>query len=91
MSVLPPPRNIRRNWKARPIDVGSAAAHITAHCPVPDRYGSPVEARAWEMARGWRKGMLKRVDVAYEGEKAFASVRFSDRKWTLRFGGSAAR
>lgn len=91
MSKLPPPRNVRRNWKAEPIDLYAAAAEVSTRITVPNRYGAPIEARSWLMARGWRKGMLKRVDVAYEGEEAFASVRFSGQLFTLKFGPEAVR
>jgi len=87
---LPSPRNVRRNWTASPIDLNAAAAEISVRITVPERYGRPVEARAWKMARGWRKGMLKRVDVAYEGEGCFASIRFSGHFYTLKFGERAA-
>lgn len=91
MSSFPTPRSIRSNWKVRPINLDQAAAEISARQAVPERYGRAIEARSWEAARGWRKGMLKRVDVAYEGEGAFASIRLSGQFYTLRFGPEAVR
>jgi hypothetical protein len=90
MSKLPAPRNIRSNWKAEAIDLNRAAAEVSTRVAVPERYGAPIEARSWIAARGWRKGMLKRVDVAYEGEEAFASLRFTGQFYTLRLGSRAA-
>jgi hypothetical protein len=90
VSRLPAPRNVRENWKPRPIDLNAAAAEISTRFTIPERYGHPIEARAWEMGRGWRKGMLKRVDVAYEGEGCFASVRFSGQFNSLKCGATAA-
>lgn len=90
MSKLPSPRNIRKNWKAETIDLNRAAAEVSTRITVPDRYGSPIEARSWIMARGWRKGMLKRVDVAYEGDGCFASVRFTGQFFSLKVGSRAA-
>jgi hypothetical protein len=94
MSRLPAARNIRRNWKAGGLNLDQCAAEISMRCPVDvDRHGRPVEARCWVATRGWRKSMLKRVDVAYEnaaGEVRFASIRFSGQYYTLRLGEQAA-
>ncbi len=72
------------------LNLDQCAAEISLRISVPERYGRPVEARCWVAARGWRKGMLKRVDVAYEGEGCFASIRFSGQFYTLKFGERAA-
>jgi hypothetical protein len=93
MSLLPRPRNVRSNWRAADLTLEQCTAEVSTRVSIPDRYGSPVEARSWVMARGWRKGMLKRVDVAYRNEESevrFASVRFSGQFWTLRLGDQAA-
>lgn len=86
MSRLPASRNIRRNWKPGDLNIDQCAAEISTRITVPERYGRPLECRCWVMARGWRKGMLKRVDVAYEGDGCFASVRFSGQFYTLKLG-----
>lgn len=94
MSLLPTARNIRRNWKPGSLDLAQCAAEVARCLTVPEKYGAPVEARCWVMARGWRKGMLKRVDVAYSngaGELRFASLRFSGQFYTLKLGDQAAR
>lgn len=94
MSLLPKPRNVRRSWKAGEFTLERCAAEISSRVPMsPEKEGQPVEARCWVVARGWRKGMLKRVDVAYRndaGEVRFASIRFSGQFYTLRLGESAA-
>lgn len=90
MSLLPAPRNIRRNWKPEPMTIERAVAEISRCLSVPERYGKPVEARAWVMARGWRRGQLKRIDVAYEAKECFASKRLSGQFYTLRLGARAA-
>jgi hypothetical protein len=77
------------NW-SEAIDLYRAAAEVSTRITVPERYGVAIEARSWIMARGWRRGMLKRVDVAYEGEEAFASVRFTGQFYSLKLGSRAA-
>lgn len=90
MTRLPAPRNVRTNWKTGELNLDECAAEVSRRIAVPERWGRAIECRCWVMARGWRKGMLKRVDVAYEGDACFASVRFSGRFWTLRCGAAAA-
>ena len=92
MSALPDPRNIRRNWKARPIGLFEGAAELSIRFKFIDTYGTPIEARAWEMARGWRKGMLKRVDVAFDdaGTVRIASLRLVGKRGIIRLGEHAA-
>lgn len=83
MSRFPSPRNIRSNWKSGELNLDQCAAEISSRVPL-EEYGRPVESRCWVAARGWRKGMLKRVDVAYES--GFASIRFSGQFYTLKMG-----
>ena len=92
MSLLPKPRNIRSNWKVGELTLERCAAEISMRMNM-DRQGTPVEARCWVAARGWRKGLLKRVDVAYAdegGKVSFASIRFSGQFYTVRLGDRAA-
>lgn len=92
MSLLPKPRNIRRAWRSRPIEPKRAAAELSIRFGFIDTYGTPIEARAWEVARGWRKGFLKRVDVLFDddGHVRAASLRLSAGKAQIRLGKQAA-
>lgn len=89
MTELPTPRNVRRGWVLAPISTAEAL-ELMRKCFVPESYGEVIAARLWKVARGLRRGEVKRVDALFS-TGATASVRFSSGRYTTRMGPEAAR
>lgn len=90
MSGFPAPRNIRRTWRAVPVQIEQARVHLADRSFSGWAAKGIVEVRAWGIARGRGRGLVARIDYLFDdGEQA--SLRFLSRSWQLRLGVECCR